>query len=318
MSQCTRACANSTSNPSGYALGIWLPVLHAPSCIGTTNPSRTGLNPLSKPSIQPLHFLFCFTSIGSTIPEICPKQCLTLNKAKLRDLIAGIGLVIFLSIWIQNWRFFGLYDLQIWWMTSQTNRAPVLCYGKLCALFQSHQLIKTGVTVQKWPIWAKIDFFVPCDLEIWQMILRNNRAPLLWYFKFCASFRSLLWIQTWDTGWKCPILIKIEGFLSHTTLKFDRWPWKTVGQLIYATSSFVHHFIAICEYKLELQPGNAQFGSKSVIFLSCVTLKFDRWPWKTIGHLFDAASSVVHHFIAIWEFKLELQSGMAKLGLHLC
>ena len=29
------------------ALGIWLPVSHAPSCIGTTNPSRTGLNPLS-------------------------------------------------------------------------------------------------------------------------------------------------------------------------------------------------------------------------------------------------------------------------------
>ena len=28
-------------------LGIWLPVLHAPSCIVTTNPSRTGLNPLN-------------------------------------------------------------------------------------------------------------------------------------------------------------------------------------------------------------------------------------------------------------------------------
>ena len=26
---------------------IWLPVSHAPSCIGTTNPSRTGLNPLN-------------------------------------------------------------------------------------------------------------------------------------------------------------------------------------------------------------------------------------------------------------------------------
>ena len=33
---------------SGYALGIWLPVSHAPSCIGTTNPSRTGLNPLNR------------------------------------------------------------------------------------------------------------------------------------------------------------------------------------------------------------------------------------------------------------------------------
>ena len=46
MSCYNRACANSTSNPSGYALGIWLLVSHAPSCIGRTNPSRTGLNPL--------------------------------------------------------------------------------------------------------------------------------------------------------------------------------------------------------------------------------------------------------------------------------
>ena len=33
--------------PRANALGIWLPVSHAPSCIVTTNPSRTGLNPLN-------------------------------------------------------------------------------------------------------------------------------------------------------------------------------------------------------------------------------------------------------------------------------
>ena len=64
----------------------------------------------------------------------------------------------------------------------------------------------------------------------------------------------------------------------------------------------------------ELQTGNAQFGSKLVIFLSHVTLEFDRWPWKTIGHLFYAASSFVHHLIAIVELKLELQSGNTKFG----
>ena len=31
------------------------------------------------------------------------------------------------------------------------------------------------------------------------------------------------------------------------------------GQLFYATSSFVHHFVAIGEFKLELQSGKAQF-----------------------------------------------------------
>ena len=33
-------------------------------------------------------------------------------------------------------------------------------------------------------------FFVPCDLEIWQITLKNNRAPLLCYFKLCASFHN--------------------------------------------------------------------------------------------------------------------------------
>ena len=71
---------------------------------------------------------------------------------------------------------------------------------------------------------------------------------------------------------------------------------------------------AICEFKMKLQPGNAQFGSKSAIFLSCVTLKFDGWPWKTIGHLVYATLSFVHHFIVIVEFNLELQSGNARIG----
>ena len=47
-----------------------------------------------------------------------------------------------------------------------------------------------------------------------------------------------------------------------------------IGDLSYAASSFVHHFIAIGEFKLELQSVNAQLGSKSTIF-SRVTLKFD-------------------------------------------
>ena len=37
----------------------------------------------------------------------------------------------------------------------------------------------------------------------------------------------------------------------------------TLGHLFYATSSFVQHFVAIGEFKLELQSGNAQSGSNS-------------------------------------------------------
>ena len=68
--------------------------------------------------------------------------------------------------------------------------------------------------------------FVPCDLEIWRMTLKN----------------------------------------------------KTIGHPSYATSSFVHHFVAIGEFNLELQSGNAQFGSKSTIVLAV-------WPWNLTDYL---------------------------------
>ena len=109
-------------------------------------------------------------------------------------------------------------------------------------------------------------FFVLCDLEIWWMTLKNNRAPRLCCFKLHASFHSHQWIQTKVTVQKRSIRVKIGEFLSHVTFKFDRWPWKTIGHLFYVASSFLHHFIAISEFKLKLQSGNAQFGSKSAIF----------------------------------------------------
>ena len=49
-------------------------------------------------------------------------------------------------------------------------------------------------------------------------------------------------------------------------------------------------------------------------FFSRKTLQFDVWSWKTIGHLFYATSSFVHHFAAIGGFKLESQSGNAQFG----
>ena len=120
----------------------------------------------------------------------------------------------------------------------------------------------------------------------------------------------------WPIVRKRPIRVKID-VLSRVTLKFDGWPWKTIGHLSFAVSSFVQHFIAIGAFKLELQSGNAQFGSNSTIYFSSVTLKFDRWHWKTIGHFFYATSSFVHHFVAIGEFKLESQSGNGQFGSNL-
>ena len=109
--------------------------------------------------------------------------------------------------------------------------------------------------------WSKSAFFLPCDLEIWQMTSKNNRAHLFTYFKLCASFRSHLWIETGLTVQKCPIRVKIGDFLSHMTLKFDGWPWKTIGHLFYTChTKLCVSFHAICEFKLELQSGNGLTG----------------------------------------------------------
>ena len=121
-------------------------------------------------------------------------------------------------------------------------------------------------------------FLEPCDLAIWRMTLKNNRAPLLFYFKLYASFRSHWWIQTGVTVRKRPIWVKFDDFYCRVTLKFDGWPWKTIGHLFNATSSFVHHFLAIGEFKLELQSGNAQSGSNSTIFRAV-------WPWNLTDDL---------------------------------
>ena len=58
--------------------------------------------------------------------------------------------------------------------------------------------------------------------------------------------------------------IQIVNFSTGVTVKFDGWHRKTIRHFFYTTSSFVHHFKSIGEFKLDLQSRNAQFGSKLV------------------------------------------------------
>ena len=121
-------------------------------------------------------------------------------------------------------------------------------------------------------------FFVLRDLEIWWLTLTNISAPLLFYIKFCAAFESHWYIQTGVTVRKPSIRVKIGDFLSRESLKIDGWPWKTIGHLFYTALSFVQHFKAIGIFKLELQSGNDQFGSKLAIFCPA-------WHWNLMDYL---------------------------------
>ena len=158
---------------------------------------------------------------------------------------------------------------------------------------------KSAIFCPVWP-WnlmddleqGKSEGFDSCDLTqigfkssifqpVWPWNLMDdpkNRAPLLCYFKLFASFRSQWWIQTGVTVQKRLIWVKIDAFLSRVTLKFDGWPSKTIGHLFYATSSFVHHFVATGEFKLELESGNVQSGSNATLFRAV-------WPWNLTDDL---------------------------------
>ena len=143
------------------------------------------------------------------------------------------------------------------------------------------------------------------------MTLKNNRAPLLCYFKLCAAFRSHWWIQTGVTVRKRLIWVKIDDFFSRVTLKFDVWPWKTIEHLFYATSSFVQHFVAIGEFKLELQSGNAWFGSKLTIFLAV-------WPWNLMYDLENNRAPLLCYFKLCAAFRSHwwIQTGVTGVKWH--
>ena len=158
-------------------------------------------------------------------------------------------------------------------MTSKYNREPFQCHSSFVHHFKAIGESQLELQSGNAKFGSKLAIFVLCELEICQMTLKNNRTSLLCYFKLYASLQSHRWILSGVTVRKCSIRVKTGNFLCHVTLKFDGWPWKTIGPLFYAASSFVHHSVAICELKLEIWFQNAQIWSK--IILTSVTLTFD-------------------------------------------
>ena len=168
-----------------------------------------------------------------------------------------------------GFKFFSPCDPEIWWMTSST------LHQALCIISNPSVDSNWSYCPETLASGQNRQLFVLCDLEVWWMTLKDIRAPLLCCIKLCASFQSHRWIQTGVTVRKRSIRVKIGDLLSRVTLKFDRWPWKIIGHLFYATWSFVHHFLTIDEFKLELQSRNAQIG-QNLFFYLC---DLDLWTW---------------------------------------
>ena len=95
----------------------------------------------------------------------------------------------------------------------------------------------------------------------------------------------------------------------------DKSNW-TINHIEYQTSY-------LCDNKANLRDLIAATGLvisnwiQIVNFSPRVTVKFDGWPRKTIGHLFYTTSNFVRHLKSIGEFKLDLQSRNAQFGSQL-
>ena len=187
---------------------------------------------------------------GTVIISFSTIMCYIINKETLRVVIAASGLVI---------------------------------------LLKSVQIVDFPARATLWNL----------TIEIWRKTSNNNRTHPPCTQKLCLSFYSHKWIKIGDAIKKRWNKNQIVDISIRMTLKFDGWPRKKIEHLFYTTSNFMHHFVAIRGFKLELRSGNAIIGHdftdwKRVIrlkmgkLLSQMTLKFDGWPWKTIGHLFCA------------------------------
>ena len=137
-----------------------------------------------------------------------------INKANLRDLIAATGQVILLKLDSTHW-FFIMPDLEIRWITLKDNKTPLLGHIKLlCIISKPSVNSNWSYNPEMLNSGQNGHFFVPCDLEIWQMTFKTNRAPLLCYFKLFASLHSHQSIQAGITVRKLQIWVKIRDFCS--------------------------------------------------------------------------------------------------------
>ena len=84
-------------------------------------------------------------------------------------------------------------------------------------------------------IWR---FLEPCDLDIWRMTLKNNRAPILSNIKLYASFHHHMSIQTWVTVRK-----RLSWVVTSVTFTFDLWPcpstWTLLRSLVITPENFM-------------------------------------------------------------------------------
>ena len=156
------------------------------------------------------------------------------------------------------------------------------------------------------PIGFKSSIFSLCDLEIWWMTYKNNRAPLLYYVKLCASFHIHWWIQTGVTVRKRPIRVKISDFFVPCDLKIS---WMTLENnrapllyLINLCPSFQSHqgiqtWVTVRKSSIRVKIGDFFVPCDLEIWWMTLKKLGSTWCFVLPGrpHMASTASCVLHY-----------------------
>ena len=171
-------------------------------------------------------------------------------------------------------------------MTLKNNRAPLLCCFQLCAWFHCHMWIQTGVRVRK-RLSLGVDL---CDLDLWPLTLTFCMDITFDHGNNSWKFHDDTMMGTW---WKrCDRQTdgrtdrqtdrRTDGLnQSYSCLvaaKNNRAPLQCYFKLC---ASFRSHWWIQTGVTVRKRPKWVKIDN----FFSRVTLKFDGWPSKTIGHL---------------------------------
>ena len=139
------------------------------------------------------------------------------------------------------WPKFGNTDFNWWWLFARTSSK----WGKFWLLSSI------------WP-WSSRSIVPKNNRDL-------NQGLLHLWSKFGDSSLNGWWVIA-RTSWWLTDRHTHTHTQATTIPEGQNWPRVTIGHLSFVVSSFVQHFIAIGEFKLELQSGNAQFGSNLTIF----------------------------------------------------
>ena len=157
-------------------------------------------------------------------------------------------------------RFLEPCDLEIWRMTLNTIGHLYYATSSSMHHFVAISELSWSYSPERPNLGQNRRFLEPCDLAIWRMTLKNNMAPLLFYFNMSSFVCHFATIGVL----KLELQSRNAQFGSNSTIFRDVWPWNV------KFASFHHH--------MWIQTGVTVRKRLSWVVTS-VTLTFDIWPW---------------------------------------